>query len=153
MYPVRITPLRERPGDIPLLVGHFLGRFCREMGRRALTVSGEALEVLRQYGWPGNVRELENCVERAVILCDGAEIRPPHLHIPRGPEPGGALPSSPDLDGTLADVSGRSLRLAQRLKISLALQEAKGNKAAAARRLGVSYKTLLKKIRELSLDP
>jgi DNA-binding NtrC family response regulator len=156
VFPIRIPPLRERPGDLPLLAGHFLRRFAGEMGRRDLTVSDTALDRLRDYHWPGNVRELENCIERAVILCDGDEIAPRHLNLPRGlaADPLAlARPLVPDLDGTLADVSERSLRMAQRMKISLALQEVRGNKAAAARLLGVSYKTLLKKIRELSLEP
>jgi DNA-binding NtrC family response regulator len=156
VFPVRIPPLRERPEDLPLLVGHFLRRFAGEMGRRDLGVADAALDRLRDYHWPGNVRELENCMERAVILCDGSDIEPRHLHLPRGQEADPLAlrrPLLPDLDGTLADVSERSLRMAQRMKISLALQQARGNKAAAARVLGVSYKTLLKKIRELCLGP
>ena len=155
VFPIRIPPLRERPDDLVPLVEHFLLKFSGELARKDLAFSPEALERIREYHWPGNVRELENSIERAVILCDAEIIEPHHLHIPRGLTTDHLAFQRPlvgDLDGTLADVSDRSLKLAQRLKISQALQESGGNKAAAARILGVSYKTLLKKIRDLSLS-
>lgn len=156
VFPIRIPPLRERLEDLPRLVGHFLRKFSREMGRTGLEMSDRALDRVREYHWPGNVRELENCMERAVILCEEDEIQPRHLNLPGGLGSDTIALRRPvigDLEGTLADVSERSLRLAQRLKISLALQEAAGNKAQAAQILGVSYKTLLKKIRDLCIEP
>ena len=70
---MRLPPLRDRREDIPLLVQHFLERFCRELNppRPVMTVSQEAMRRLMAYGWPGNVRQLENALERAVALSAG----------------------------------------------------------------------------------
>ena len=73
VIPVRLPPLRDRKEDIPLLVQHFLERFCRELSppRETMTVSQQAMRQLMAYGWPGNVRQLENALERAVALSAG----------------------------------------------------------------------------------
>ena len=70
VFPITIPPLRVRTGDIPILAHHFVERFCRDLTKPTLMLSPAALDELRAYGWPGNVRELQNCIERAVILCD-----------------------------------------------------------------------------------
>jgi len=75
VIPICLPPLRERKDDIPLLVGHFFDLFNRKLRNGSLRgISGEAISVLRGYDWPGNVRELENAIERAVVLCENAEI-------------------------------------------------------------------------------
>jgi DNA-binding NtrC family response regulator len=156
VFPVTIPPLRDRSSDIPLLVDHFVERCGREMGRAGVRVSGEARRMLEGHDWPGNVREMENCIERAVILCEGDEIRPADLALP---VPGEALEGEQverlremvDFDGSLQEVAGRAARMAERVKIRQALEETKGNKSAASRLLGVSYKTLLNKIKDLDL--
>jgi len=76
---INVPPLRERRDDIPLLVHHFLRKVAKANGLPVKKVSPEALKYLYQYDWLGNVRELENVIERAVILCDGDEIRPEDL--------------------------------------------------------------------------
>ena len=73
VFPITVPPLRDRPGDIPLLARYFVERFCRDMKKRTLRSRTAAVEKLQAYRWPGNVRELQNCIERAVIL---AERRP-----------------------------------------------------------------------------
>ena len=78
-FTVALPPLRERPGDIPLLVDHFLRQFSREMGRESPGVSGEALRALQAHRFSGNVRELKNLIEYALIRSGGAMIRPEHL--------------------------------------------------------------------------
>ena len=85
VFPIRIPPLRERPEDIPQLARHFVDRFCREMNKPAMALDERADETLQAYGWPGNVRELQNCIERAVILSEGARILPHHLHLDPAP--------------------------------------------------------------------
>jgi transcriptional regulator with GAF, ATPase, and Fis domain len=75
VIPIRIPPLRERKGDIPLLVEHFLQKFSAENGREIPAVTPEAMQVLSDYAWPGNVRELENAVERLVILKADGNVR------------------------------------------------------------------------------
>jgi DNA-binding NtrC family response regulator len=83
VFPVTVPPLRDRAGDIPLLARHFVARFAAEQKRRTpVEMSPEALEAMERYPWPGNVRELENSIERALILGEGALIRPEHLALP-----------------------------------------------------------------------
>ena len=81
MFPITVPPLRERPGDIPMLARYFVERFCRDLKKKPLALSPAALEQLQAYRWPGNVRELQNCIERAVILADGDTILPRHLNL------------------------------------------------------------------------
>ena len=81
VFPITVPPLRERPGDIPMLARYFVDRFCRDMKKKPLALSPAALEQLSSYRWPGNVRELQNCIERAVILADGDTILPRHLNL------------------------------------------------------------------------
>ena len=81
VFPITVPPLRERAGDIPLLARHFVDRFCRDLNKKPLVLSPEAVEQLQTYYWPGNVRELQNCIERAVILSEGDTILPRHLNL------------------------------------------------------------------------
>ncbi|AWM40434.1 Formate hydrogenlyase transcriptional activator [Gemmata obscuriglobus] len=91
VFPVRLPALRERPGDIPLLVRFFVTKFAGRLGKRIERVSGDTLDALVGYDWPGNIRELENVIERAAILSDGPElvIDPDVLPVTRG----GAAPA------------------------------------------------------------
>lgn len=79
VIPIRLIPLRERKSDIGLFVAAFIEHFNQTTGKNIRGISGEALELMRAYHWPGNIRELRNVIERAVILCDGDEIRVNHL--------------------------------------------------------------------------
>jgi len=79
-FTVRVPPLRERPGDIPLLIDHFLNILAMEMVRERATLSPDALSALASYHFPGNVRELKNIIEHALLECDGSVILPEHLH-------------------------------------------------------------------------
>ncbi len=74
VFPVRLPALRERPGDVQLLVRHFVAKFAARMGKRIEGVGSAMLDSLTAYPWPGNIRELENVIERAVILSDGPEL-------------------------------------------------------------------------------
>jgi hypothetical protein len=78
VFPITIPPLRERPGDIPALVRHFVQHAARRMNRAIDTIPCETMEALMQYPWPGNIRELENIIERGVILSPGPDPRPPY---------------------------------------------------------------------------
>ena len=79
VVPIFLPPLRERQGDIPLLAGVFLERFCKKLEVAVKGFTPEAMAQMESYGWPGNVRELRNIVERLAILCDGERIEPRHL--------------------------------------------------------------------------
>jgi two-component system, NtrC family, response regulator HydG len=132
---VHVPPLRERPEDLIPLVRHVLDKQCAKLRKPPCTVSPEAMTVIRGHSWPGNVRELENVIERALVLGLGTVIDvedlPDSLRNPRRPGAG-------DLTGRLADV--------ERDHIVRALRAAAGNKAAAARALGLNRKTLYRKL-------
>jgi DNA-binding NtrC family response regulator len=155
--PITIPPLRERGADILLLAEHFLERYRREFRKPALALSEEARTRIGEYAWPGNVRELQNAIERAAILSDGESIGVDALQIPvtrpsASQVPMGVVSDRFDWEGSLEEVSQRALAHVERFKIETALRESKWNKTRAAEKLGVSYKTLLSKIRALGLE-
>jgi len=145
-FPIVVPPLRDRADDIPLLVDHFVKRFSAELQVVAPEVGSACLDALRQFHWPGNVRELEKCLKRAMVLAQGeAVLRPEHL--PRELVPylvDGGPSGVPPLRETLAAVESR--------EIARCLQQCGGNKSAVARRLQISYPSLLKKIRLYGLE-
>jgi DNA-binding NtrC family response regulator len=157
VFPITVPPLRDRPGDIPLLARYFVERFCRELQKKPLALAPDAIDALIAYSWRGNVRELQNCIERAVILTDGSDIHARHLNLTSRFEIAAADPSqaspwdSIDLSGTLGDASKRVLAEVERRKVTRALQEASGNVGRAAEILQVSYKMFIQKVRELGL--
>jgi len=155
--PITIPPLRDRGDDVLLLAEHFLERFRREFRKPALKFSDATRARLLTYSWPGNVRELQNAVERAAILTNGPTIDASGLQLPSARPtaeelPGGMLEEQFLWEGPLDEVSQRAVAHVERFKIQNALQESKWNKTRAAEKLGVSYKTLLNKIRSLGLE-
>ncbi len=155
--PLTIPPLRERGDDVLLLAEHFLERYRREFRKPALAFSADARMRLTTYLWPGNVRELQNAIERAVILSAAQAIDAQALQLPaarpaNGQMPTGMLDLNFQWEGTLQEVSARATAHIERFKIETALRESKWNKTRAAEKLGVSYKTLLNKIRALGLE-
>jgi DNA-binding NtrC family response regulator len=155
--PITVPALRDRGDDVLLLAEHFLERFKREFHKPSLTLTKDARGRLRGYAWPGNVRELQNTIERAAILANGPEIDADGLQLPAakpGAEemPEGMLAGQFLWEGPLDEVSQRALAHVERFKIHNALRESKWNKTRAAEKLGVSYKTLLTKIRSLGLE-
>jgi DNA-binding NtrC family response regulator len=155
--PITIPPLRDRGDDVLLLAGHFLDRFRREFRKPSLELTEDARARLLSYPWPGNVRELQNAIERAVILGNGPWIDTAALQLPSArPEPDempdGMLEEQFLWEGPLEVVSQRAVTHVERFKIQVALRESKWNKTRAAESLGVSYKTLLHKIRTLGLE-
>jgi DNA-binding NtrC family response regulator len=155
--PITIPPLSERDDDVLLLADHFLERFRREFKKPALALSEEARDALRAYAWPGNVRELQNTIERAAILSDTDLIGPDALQLPVARPASGQIPAAMldenfDWGGGLEDVASRAVAHVERFKIEAALRSTKWNKSRAAEQLGVSYKTLLNKIRSLGLE-
>ncbi|MBI1738854.1 MAG: sigma-54-dependent Fis family transcriptional regulator [Acidobacteria bacterium] len=156
--PIEIPPLRERGDDVLLLAEHFLERYRREFGKPALCFSDDARAQLQSYPWPGNVRELQNTIERAAILADSDALDAAALQLPAARPtaaqvPAGMLDESFSWEGTLEEVTSRATQHIERFLIEAALRECKWNKTRAAEKLGVSYKTLLTKLRALGLDP
>ena len=162
VFPITIPPLRDRPDDIILLARYFIGRFCRDLSKKPLTLAPSAEQELRGYAWPGNVRELQNCMERAVILTSGDTINARHLNLSSLLAPGavGGTPGDDDksthwdaidLSGTLADATRRVIVEVERRKVEQALKEADGNRGRAAELLQVSYKVFVAKLKEYGL--
>jgi len=150
VFPVVIPPLRERQEDIPALVEHFIARFSAEMNIPPKKVSTKAMERLMNYHWKGNVRELENVIERAMIISDSDTIEEDDLRL-GGISSGSLYIDDHALEGSLEDVARRAMRIAETKKIKKVLEETGGNKSRAAEILGVSYKTLLTKIKEYGI--
>lgn len=142
LYVVAITlpPLRTRAGDIPLLLKHFLDEFNRENGREIEGFSPDALDALKRYEWPGNVRELRNVVEQVVVLSRGQKIgvRDLPAHV-RGGESG---------NGGVVLSGGGTLEEMEKVAIQQALKACEGNRTRAAEQLGISRRTLHRKISE-----
>ena len=156
VFPITVPPLRDRPGDIPLLARYFVERFCRDMKKKPLTLSPAALEQLVSYRWPGNVRELQNCIERAVILTEGDAIQPRHLNLSFVAAEPPSEPENPladlDLSGSLMDATKRGLAVIERMKIQEAMKEADNVKGRAAELLQIGHKMLLSKLKEHRLE-
>ncbi|MGH9900430.1 MAG: sigma-54-dependent transcriptional regulator [Pyrinomonadaceae bacterium] len=156
VFPVEIPPLRERGDDVALLARHFAAQLGKELRSREAVPSEGALAALRAHRWPGNVRELENAIERACILADSPVLEARDLGL--GGPPGPAREETPaealagmDFAGTLAEAAERAVAIVERSKITEALRAHDGNKTRAAEALGVSYKTLLTKIKDYDL--
>jgi len=155
--PMTIPPLRERGKDVLLLADHFLDKFSREFGKHGLELSKEARERLLHYRWPGNVRELRNTLERAVILADGGSIRADGLQLPAAKPDAkrlalGLLPENFQWDGSLEEVVERAASHVEKVLLESTMRECKWNKTRAAKKLGVSPKTLLAKLRSAGLE-
>jgi DNA-binding NtrC family response regulator len=141
VIPLQLAPLRERPEDVVPLARHFLARHAADAGR-ALAFSPEAEAALAAHAWPGNVRELENAVERAVVLCRGAVIGAEDLLLEAAP-----VRSTASLDGSLQEHLDR----AAAARIRAALEAAGGQRAEAARVLGVDRTTLYRLMKRLGV--
>ncbi len=133
IFPIQMPSLRERMADLPLLVKTLLARVSPE---RTLNLSPDALQVLLDYAFPGNVRELRNLLERAALLCDGDRITPAHLALPKAPTK--TSPPRPDL-------SDPALRQW--------LTDFRGSRKELAQTLGISERTLYRRIQELGDAP
>ncbi len=144
-FPLTIPPLRDRTEDIEILARHYIDLISKEMKRRILGISNEAVRHLESYRWPGNVRELEKIVKRAIILADdNTLITPDLLMFNMGTdrsEPRAASSNLPDL-----------VRALEKRTITETLKRFEWNRSAAAREIGISYPTLLKKIREYEIE-
>jgi two-component system response regulator FlrC len=128
-----VPPLRERPEDIPLLANHLVTMFSERAGKNLHGCTGEAIAFLQTMPWRGNVRELENVMQRAVFLCTGEAVDRADLMVD-------SVGSSPAANGKLKEM--------ERDMILKTLKEVNGNKSQAAKRLGVSVRTVRNKLNE-----
>jgi len=157
-FAIRVPALRERPDDIPYLTARFAKEAQEELNKSFTGFSREALQRLASYSWPGNVRELRNVIRQAVLLSEEGPIGAEHLCF----TPGLASKGQRDASLITAEVYDGKSSLKETIRsatqdlekriIREAMLEAGGNKSEAARRLGIDYKTLLRKIKILCLD-
>jgi DNA-binding NtrC family response regulator len=150
VVPIHMPPLRDRREDVPLLASAFLKEFAQENKKSVNELEPAAVEALIHYSWPGNVRELRAAIERAVVLSRGGAISlrdlPPTVRgapslTPPSPAPGSALPTA-----------AQSIEEAEKQVIIHGLKETGGNRTEAARKLGMSRRTLHRKIKTYGLE-
>jgi two-component system, NtrC family, nitrogen regulation response regulator GlnG len=158
---VTLPPLRERKGDIPLLIDYFLKKFNHEFGGPPKSLSKKAEDAMEGYPWPGNVRELENILRRAVILCPGSVISLEDLNLPQARQKRESLEDiistrlKPFIDKTESkgnqELYDFIMPFMERPLIRLVLEKTRGNQVQAAELLGLNRNTLRKKIKELNI--
>ncbi|MDD2464218.1 MAG: sigma 54-interacting transcriptional regulator [Desulfobulbus sp.] len=154
---VILPPLRERGEDVLVLINHFIDKIAPKVGKRIGGISDQAKQLLLAYPWPGNVRELEHVIERACVLCDGTTLSADQLpseirSFSREQliEQAAALPQTATTAAGTFSLPEQDLSPSER--ILQAMRKSGGNKAKAARLLGIDRTTLYRKIRELQLD-
>ncbi len=145
VFPIHVPPLRERKTDILLLADFFVEKYSKKNGKKIKRISTPAIDMLMAYHWPGNVRELENCLERAVIMSNDDVIHGHHLP----PTLQTAEASGTLLHGTLKE----TLERVEREMIVEALKTARGNRAKAARALGLTERIMGLRVKEFGLEP
>jgi two-component system, NtrC family, response regulator HydG len=145
VIPLQIPPLRRRPEDLHSLISFFIGKYCKKNKKSNLSVSAGALRLMENYSWPGNVRELENAVERAVILCLGHQITPEDL-----PD---ELSHSTDLATQVSVGKGMTLDEIVLMVIQNSLKGNHGDKVKTAEELGVSLRTIYRKLDSIGTVP
>jgi DNA-binding NtrC family response regulator len=141
VFPIRIPPLRERAGDIRLLVQHYVEKYAQRMNKRIETIPEEAMAALCRYSWPGNIRELQNFIERAVILTPGSNLQIQVSELER------SIPITSTTANTLEDM--------EREHILQTLRETGGivgGRYGTALRLGLKRTTLLSKMERLGIS-
>ena len=150
VFPIKLPPLRKRKDDILLLAEHFINKFTAELKKRKMRFEPKTKKILQNYRWPGNIRELQNIIERAVILTEGDTIHPEDIGIKESLE---GIESEIEITDkmSLKEASRRGKRIAEKKLISSILLKTGGNKSKAAKIIGMSYKTLLERIKEFGL--
>ena len=144
VFPIYLPPLRDRRSDILLLAEHFLAHYSRQNSKEIRRISTPAIDMMMAYHWPGNVRELENCIERAVVLSDDAVIHGHHLP-----------PSLQTAQASGTQVHGRLSQLLDNYECELileALKMSRGNRAKAARALGISERLIGLRVRKHGIN-
>jgi len=144
VFPIYVPPLRERKSDMLLLADYFVEKFSKENEKNVQRISTAAIDLMMTYHWPGNVRELQNCIERAVLMCQSDAIQAHHLP----PTLQAADPAERPVSGTLES----AVSALEHEMIVAALKETGGNMAAAARQLGVSERIMGLRVKRYGVE-
>jgi len=147
---IHLPPLRERREDIPRLATAFLRELAEENGKAVREFTPDAMETLQGYHWPGNVRELRTAVEHAVVLCRGDRVS--RRDLPASVRAPAIVAAAPAAEAAAPVVTGLSVKEAEKQLIMRALQECHGNRTAAALKLGISRRTLHRKLHAHHLE-
>jgi len=168
-FEIHLPALREREGDLELLIEHFLKRFNGQLNKKITEISPPAMELMKRYAWPGNIRELQTAIRRSMLMATGPTIIPELL--PK--EIVDNLPHASPSQAALSEESGRvdlcqfvdqrisaasenlyqeTLQMMERYLITRVLRETQGNQSKAARRLGITRGSLRNKMRELGVQ-
>jgi transcriptional regulator with PAS, ATPase and Fis domain len=142
VMPIALPPLRERHGDIPLLVNYYIDRYNREFRKRVRGVTPDALSLIEQHRWPGNVRELRNAIERAMLLIDREWVLPEDFAM---------VSRSPSSSPFRLPPEGVSLEEVERQLVVQALERAGGNQTHAGQLLGINRDQIRYRIEKFGL--
>jgi transcriptional regulator with PAS, ATPase and Fis domain len=161
VVPIILPPLRERVGDIPMLVRHFIEKYNKRLSKKVQGLEPDAVEVLQEYGWPGNIRELENMMERMILFAEGPIILAKDLPEPlkeadtvKIPLPFLSASPATQAEASMKDIVKQAAAELERDLIGKALVETGGNVTQAAKKLKISRKSLQNKMKEFGLrDP
>lgn len=149
---VKVPPLRERPGDIPLLAEFILGKIAKDWGIATPTIDDGANQALQAYPFPGNVRELENIIERAATLCEQNVIRETDLSLPEvAPKTSTTQAGGNLLGAVCGNIEGYLAELEQQI-IHEALEQHRWNKTESAKSLGLSFRQFRYKLKKYAID-
>ncbi|BBO35785.1 sigma-54-dependent transcriptional regulator [Lacipirellula parvula] len=172
-FEIQLPPLRERQGDLKLLLDHFLKRFNSQLSKGITSISPEALDLMEKYPWPGNIREMQGAVRRAMLMATGPTIVPELLpkdileYLQPGSAPRRVAGASSSDDGGAVDLASflderinsgsenvyqESLQFMERYLLTRVLRETAGNQSKAALRLGITRGSLRNKMRELGIQ-
>ena len=144
VYSILLPPLRERKTDILLLADHFMIKYSRQQGKIVKRISTPAIDMLMRYHWPGNVRELENCIERAILVCEDQVIHSYHLP---------PTLQTAESSGTVTHLSLTSaVESYEKELIQDALKSTQGNRARAARLLSITERIINYKIGKYDIE-
>jgi Nif-specific regulatory protein len=144
VFPIYVPPLRERKADILLLADHFVEKYAKQNHKAVQRISTAAIDLLTSYHWPGNVRELENCIERAVLLCQDKAIKAQHLP----PTLQKDAAKTPSADGRLTT----AVAALEHEMVVAELKACGGNRSAAARNLGLTERQIGLRIKRFGID-
>jgi len=152
VVPISLPPLRERAGDIPLLVEHFIRKHSPEANTLVSDISDEAMRKLLRYTWPGNIRQIEQVVRRALILSDGDTIQPDDLPLESPPDAAAQPSLTCNEQLPLEEVKTAMIEELERTYLDRVLRIHHGNVRHTARHAGLSERSISEKLKKYGLD-